>query len=208
MALAEGAEGGFAGVYPVLKEMEERGQVRRGYFVAGLGAAQFALPGAVDRLRDERRLGPEGDPGAEGAGVGGTVDRWGHDGGIHAGPEEGVAPPLVLAACDPAQPYGAALAWPDNQGRPSRAVGAHVVLRAGVPLAFLERGAKSLTLFEGADDDPAWIPALGSLVADGVVRSIEVQKIDGVPTAEQPARQDLLLTHGFKPGYRGPVLRG
>ncbi len=179
MALAEGAEGGFAGVYPVLKEMEERGQVRRGYFVAGLGAAQFALPGAVDRLRDERRVGIDDEP----------------------------PPAMVLAACDPAQPYGAALGWPANEGRPSRATGAFVVLRSGVPLAFLERGAKTVTLFEGADDDPSWIEALASLVHDGVLRSIEVQKIDGVPTAEQPERQDALLTRGFKPGYRGPILR-
>src|SRR5206468_8095749 len=56
-ALGEGAEGGFADVYPVLKALEERGQVRRGYFVAGLGAAQFALPGAVDRLRSFREPG-------------------------------------------------------------------------------------------------------------------------------------------------------
>ncbi|MEL7207306.1 MAG: hypothetical protein AAGK32_03580 [Actinomycetota bacterium] len=179
MALAEGAEGGFAGVYPVLKEMEERGQVRRGYFVAGLGAAQFALPGAVDRLRDERRVG--------------------------VGDEQ--PPPMVLAACDPAQPYGAALAWPANEGRPSRATGAFVVLRQGVPLAFLERGAKSLTLFEGAEEDASWVGALASLVNRGILRSIEVQKIDGVPTAEQPERHDLLIAGGFKPGYRGPILR-
>ena len=78
-ALAEGAEGGFAGVYPVLKALEERGEIRRGYFVAGLGAAQFALPGAVDRLRDHR-----GGP------LGGELSSADHD-------DEAV----VLAATDP-----------------------------------------------------------------------------------------------------------
>src|SRR5207302_5465482 len=84
-ALAEGVEGGFAGVYPVLKALEESGRVRRGYFVAGLGAAQFALPGAVDRLRSYR------DP-------------------LPAGGDEAV----VLAATDPAQPFGASLPWPEH----------------------------------------------------------------------------------------------
>ncbi|MEM8925230.1 MAG: DEAD/DEAH box helicase [Actinomycetota bacterium] len=179
MALAEGAEGGFAGVYPILKEMEERGQVRRGYFVAGLGAAQFALPGAVDRLRDERRVGIDDEP----------------------------PPAMVLAACDPAQPYGAAIPWPENEGRPSRSTGAHVVLRSGEPLAYLERGGKSLTLFETASSDDSWVAALASLVNDGVLRSIEVQKINGIPAAEHADHHDQLLTGGFKPGYKGPILR-
>jgi ATP-dependent Lhr-like helicase len=180
MALAEGAEGGFAGVYPVLKAMEERGQVRRGYFVAGLGAAQFALPGAVDRLRDERQVGGE-DSGAE---------------------------PLALAASDPAQPYGAALAWPETEGRPSRAAGAFVVMRAGVPLVYLERGARSLTLFEGAASDHSWVGALAGLVNAGQVGAIEVRKVDGQPIAERQDIADALAEGGFRPGYRGPILRG
>ena len=100
---------------PVLRALEESGRARRGWFVAGLGAAQFALPGAVDRLRAHphtrrrrtRRV-------------------------------------VVLAATDPAQPYGAALAWPDGPGRPARAAGAHVVLVDGALAAYLERGGKSL----------------------------------------------------------------
>jgi ATP-dependent Lhr-like helicase len=102
--LAEGAPGGFAGVYAVLRALEESGKVRRGYFVDGLGAAQFALPGAVDRLRDLREPA-------------GQVDL------------------LVLAAADPAQPYGAALAWPASAGRPSRTAGAYLVLAGGQPAA-------------------------------------------------------------------------
>jgi ATP-dependent helicase Lhr and Lhr-like helicase len=176
MALAEGAEGGFAGVYPVLKALEERGQVRRGYFVAGLGGAQFAQAGAVDRLRDER-----------------------------AEPDD--APVVVLAATDPAQPYGAALPWPATDGRPARAAGAFVALRAGRPLVYLERGAKSLVTFPGAADDHGWVPALGELVTRRRLRSIEIVKVDGAPTAERPEIRDLLLATGFRPGYKGPVLR-
>ena len=87
--LAEGVVGGFSNVYGVLKVLEERGQVRRGYFVDGLGAAQFAVPGAVDRLRAERETP---DP--------------------RIRPDD-IPPPIVLAATDPAQPYGASLAWPN-----------------------------------------------------------------------------------------------
>ena len=184
MALAEGAEGGFAGVYPVLKEMEDRGQIRRGYFVAGLGAAQFALPGAVDRLRDERRTGVDG-PGGDDE------------------PE-----PIVLAACDPAQPYGAALAWPDSDGRPNRATGAFVVLRAGRPLVHLERGGRTMNLFDGAVDDDGWVAALAELVRNDTLRTIEIRKVDGQPIAERPEVAELLVAGGFKPGYRGPILRG
>ncbi|HVE93162.1 MAG TPA: DEAD/DEAH box helicase, partial [Actinomycetota bacterium] len=113
--LAENAPGGFAAVYGVLKALEESGRVRRGYFVAGLGAAQFAMPGAVDRLRGMR-------------------DR--------EKPDAGRGEVLVMAATDPAQPYGAALPWPDSPGRPARAAGAYVVLEGGMPQAILERGGR------------------------------------------------------------------
>ena len=105
--LAEGLVGGFSAVYGVLKVLEERGQIRRGYFVDGLGAAQFAVPGAVDRLRAVRDAP---DP----------VIR----------PDD-VPDPVVLASTDPAQPYGAALAWPDTTGRPARSASSLVVLRSG-----------------------------------------------------------------------------
>ncbi len=175
-ALGEGHEGGFAGVYPLLKALEERGEVRRGYFVAGLGAAQFALPGAVDRLRGVR----EGDPEAE---------------------------PIVLSATDPAQPYGAALAWPESAGRPVRAAGALVVLHDGLPLVELERGGRSLVTFPGADDSPAWAVALMELVKNGRIRKLEISKVDGQPVRETPwaAR---LESAGFSAGYRGMTYRG
>ena len=174
-ALGEGAEGGFAGVYPVLKALEERGEARRGYFVAGLGAAQFALPGAVDRLRADRA--PEPD-----------------------------AAPVVLAATDPAQPYGAALSWPPSPGRPARAAGAHVVLADGVPLVMLERGGRSLATFAGAESTDAWIDAVIGLVKDGRLRKLEIAKVDGVPVRDTPWAARLEAA-GFTSAYRGMLYR-
>ncbi|MEM9037997.1 MAG: DEAD/DEAH box helicase [Actinomycetota bacterium] len=175
-ALAEGVEGGFAGVYGILSALEERGQLRRGYFVAGLGAAQFALPGAVDRVRGHRE------------------------------PEEG-ADAVALAAVDPAQPYGAGLAWPDSAGRPSRSAGAYVVLVDGEAHAFLERGARSLVLFPGAAEDDRWILALQRLVKDGRLRQVEARKVDGEPWGDSPVTARL-VDHGFQLGYQGPIFRG
>ena len=175
-ALGEGAEGGFAGVYPVLKALEERGQVRRGYFVAGLGAAQFAVAGAVDRLRAERE-GGNGD---------------------------GDLPPVVLAATDPAQPYGAALPWPENEGRPARAAGALTVLADGAALAYLERGAHRLLRFPAGLVDDRWADALAGLVDQGRVRSLELRTIDGAPAHEADASVlQALERAGFKAAYKG-----
>ncbi len=174
-ALGEGIDGGFAGVYPVLKALEERGEARRGYFVAGLGAAQFALPGAVDRLRGAREAQPE-------------------------------AAPVVLAATDPAQPYGAALAWPDSPGRPARTAGAHVVLIDGVPAVVLERGGRSLTTFGAAASNDAWIEAIVGLVKDGRLRKLEIAKVDGTPVRETPWAARLEAA-GFTSAYKGMLYR-
>lgn len=179
MALAEGAEGGFAGVYPILKEMEDRGQVRRGYFVTGLGAAQFALPGAVDRLRDERQDALPGEPPS----------------------------PLTLAAVDPAQPYGAAIPWPENNGRPARSTGSYVVLRNGLPLVYCHRGGRSITVFDRGLEDPGWVGELVALVTSKRIRSLEIQKVNGEPVTEHPEVQQALLAGGFRSGYRGPTYR-
>ncbi len=174
-ALGEGIDGGFAGVYPVLKALEERGEARRGYFVAGLGAAQFALPGAVDRLRGART--PEPD-----------------------------SAPVVLAATDPAQPYGAVLAWPDSAGRPARTAGAHVVLADGVPLVVLERGGRSLATFADAESNDAWIEAIIGLVKDGRLRKLEIAKVDGVTVRETPWAARLEAA-GFTSAYKGMLYR-
>ena len=189
MALAEGAVGGFAGVYPVLKELEDRGQVRRGYFVSGLGAAQFALPGAVDRLRDHRVTDLDSRDRDD---VGGEL--------------------LVLAAVDPAQPYGAALPWPETPGRPARAVGAYVVLERGRPIVYVERGGKSLVTFPGVTDGPdvgsdRWVRALRGLVDRKQLPLLMIGKVNGAPIVEQPVVGTALIAGGFSDGYRGPVYR-
>ncbi|MDH3293600.1 MAG: DEAD/DEAH box helicase, partial [Acidimicrobiia bacterium] len=202
MALAEGAEGGFAGMYPILKELEERGQVRRGYFVAGLGAAQFALPGAVDRLRDHRDRG-----------VGEATGSSGRAGSDQSVTTDDPGAMRVLAACDPAQPYGAALPWPPTEGRPSRSVGSYVILHRGVPVVYLERGGRSLTTFTGAGvgseplDGGAWVSLLSDLVTGRRLRAVEIGKVDGRPVAEAPQIRTLLLSGGFKDGYRGVTFR-
>ena len=181
--LAEGVKGGYAATYGVLKVLEERGQVRRGYFVAGLGAAQFALPGAVDRLRSAREVA---DP------------------SLH--PELAPAP-VVLSATDPAQPYGAALDWPESPGRASRTAGAVVVLRSGVPLAWFDRRSSHLVTFPESADG-SWAEALATLVKDGRQRSIEVRKVNGAPIERTGSEAAMLLTAGFVEGYRGFAVRG
>ena len=174
-ALGEGTEGGFAGVYPVLRVLEDKGRVRRGYFVAGLGAAQFALPGAVDRLRSAKTRGP-------------------------------AAAAVVLAATDPAQPYGAALPWPPCGGRPARAAGALVVLADGEAVAFVERGGRSLWTFPAAARYAAWPAALAARVASGRARSHEVRTVDGEPVRTTPWAEPLRAA-GYADGYRGLVVR-
>jgi ATP-dependent Lhr-like helicase len=173
-ALAESVEGGFASVYGVLRALEDAGRVRRGYFVAGLGAAQFALPGAVERLRELR------DPQRE--------------------PET-----LVLAATDPAQPYGAALPWPESEGRLARAAGAYVVLVGGECAAYLERGGKSLITFGVATE--GWVDALASLQKEGRVRRLVIERINGVPAVDSD-EIGAFRAGGFSDSYRGLVLRG
>ena len=182
-AASEPLPGGFSAIYPVLRELEERGRVRRGYFVEGLGAAQFALPGVVDRLRAERR-----DPGAD--------------------PDPDNL--LVLAAADPAQPYGAALPWPHRgDERPAhplgRVAGAYVVLLDGAAAAFLDRGGRSLqTLpaFDGPGGPAAVLGALAGLAADGRVRSLQLARIDGIPV-EDSVHRAAVEAAGFRRSYRG-----
>jgi ATP-dependent Lhr-like helicase len=182
--LAEGVRGGYASVYGVLKVLEERGQARRGYFVAGLGAAQFALPGAVDRLRSARDV----------------VDAELH-------PDQ-QAVPVVMAATDPAQPYGATIPWPESPGRPARSASALVVVRAGVPLVWFDRRSHSMVTFPAAVSDLGWAEALARLVKDGHARTVEVRKVDGEPIAPSSPWAEALLAAGFVDGYRGLVARG
>ncbi|MGD0166123.1 MAG: DEAD/DEAH box helicase [Gaiellaceae bacterium] len=177
---AEGIPGGYGAVYGELKALEVLGLCRRGYFVEGLGGAQFALPGAVDRLRELR-------------------------------PREGAEPDvLVLAAADPAQPYGAALPWPDRSaGRAARVAGAQLVLLAGEAALFVERGGRSLLPLR--DPEESWLrPALAALVAHVRRREIKrlaVERFDGEPVVSSDV-MPLLLEVGFTAGPRRAVLRG
>ncbi|GAA4447644.1 ATP-dependent helicase [Phytohabitans houttuyneae] len=183
--VAEGVTGGFAAVYPVLAALEERGAARRGYFVEGLGAAQFAVPGAVDRLRalaDEHRRTPTA---------------------------------LVLAATDPASPFGAALPWPERvvaqEGaghRPGRKAGALVVLVAGELTLYVERGGRTLLSF--VDDGEALAAAakaLADAVHTGALGALSVERADGEAVFTSPLR-DALTAAGFRASPRGLRLRG
>ncbi|CAN5487615.1 hypothetical protein BH23ACT3_BH23ACT3_18270 [soil metagenome] len=180
--VAEGVVGGFSSVYGVLKVLEERGQVRRGYFIEGLGAAQFAVPGAIDRLRAERER---------------------VDAALH--PEQ-VPAAVVLNSTDPAQPYGTVLPWPDTAGRPQRTGSARVVLRSGEPIAWYDRRSHHLVTFPATRTDPAWVGALMGLVRDGVESKVEVRKVDGGAVPDDIAL--VLRERGFVDGYRGLVARG
>ncbi len=181
----EAVEGGFGAVYPVLRALEDAGRIRRGYFVEGLGAAQFAQAGAIDRLRAVR------DPAASAG-----------ERSVH-----------LLAASDPANPYGAAIPWPrrgESDRRPfQRAAGAYVVLVDGEAVLYLDRGGGSLQTLP-AFDDPALAAtaaaSLRALLADGRARELVIAKVDGTPVAESPHRA-AMLDAGFVAGYRGLVLR-
>lgn len=155
---AESVPGGFAALYKVLSALEERGECRRGYFVADLGAAQFALPGAVDLLRSAS------------------------------------APPVtvVLAACDPANPYGAALPWPTVTGghRPGRRAGALVVLVAGELALYVERGGRTALCFT-ADPGPA-AAALVDTLRRARVPSMVIDTVNGGPILPSPLASALL----------------
>jgi ATP-dependent Lhr-like helicase len=153
--VGEGVVGGFAAVYRVLSAFEDAGRVRRGYFVEGLGAAQFSTAGAVDRLRS----------------VG-----------------ERASSALVVAAADPANPFGAALPWPERatvapgatQHKPARKAGALVVMNDGELSLYVERGGKSLLSFtDDTDLLAAAADALALAVREGALGRLTVERADG-----------------------------
>jgi ATP-dependent helicase Lhr and Lhr-like helicase len=176
---AEGVSGGYGAVYGELKALETLGLCRRGYFVEGLGGAQFALGGAVERLRELKpRDGEEKEP-------------------------------LVLAAADPAQPYGAALPWPKRAGaRAARVAGAHVILLGGEPALYVERGGRSLVPLREPEEE--WLrEALAALVAHvkgGGRKRLAVERFDSKPVGDTEI-MPLLLEVGFVAGPRRAVLR-
>ncbi|QRY54235.1 ATP-dependent helicase [Mycolicibacterium septicum] len=190
-AAAEGVPGGFATLYKVLSAFEDAGRCQRGYFVESLGGAQFAAASTVDRLRSYL------------------------DGVDPQRPEYHA---VVLAATDPANPYGAALAWPDRGGddthRPGRKAGALVALVDGQLVWFLERGGRTLLSFTSdADTQRAAAGALAELVSTGRMPSLLVERINGVAVldpgvdADRAAVQDALTGAGFSRTPRGLRLR-
>ncbi|UFS95614.1 DEAD/DEAH box helicase [Nocardia huaxiensis] len=183
---SEGVPGGFALMYRVLTEFEDRGRCRRGYFVDSLGGAQFSTTDVVDRLRSF------------------DTDRTGQP--------ESTGTALALAACDPANPYGAALSWPkaaaDGAGhRPGRKAGALVVLVAGELALYLERGGKTLLTFT---EDPAVrtaaAAALADLVHDRRVDSLVIDRVNG-ESVHGNTFAGFLTEAGFAPTPRGFRLR-
>jgi len=203
---AERVPGGFAAVYRVLAAMEDAGRVRRGYFVEGLGAAQFATTGAVDRLRAGSRPLGVAEPRRRQ-----EVDDG--DSGTRA---------IVLAAADPASPFGAALPWPDRPActsgaadtaagghKPGRKAGALVVTVDGDLVLYVERGGRSLLSWT---DDPAVLreaaDALAATVHTGALGRLTVQKADGtgVLGGDTPLAAALELA-GFHATPRGLRIR-
>ena len=195
-AAAESIPGGFSAVYDVLKALEEAGRIRRGYFIGGLGGAQFALPAAVDLLRSFRDV-----------------------------PEE--PRHVVLAATDPANPYGAIVKWPVDSARgkvdsaagkpanrapgrtspaeaPTRSVGGRVIVVDGFAAAYLRRGERELIVFA-----PDAEPRRSRTIREVAVALLElaaarepgrqgmlIAEINGEPASTHPAA-DLFIAEGF-----------
>jgi ATP-dependent Lhr-like helicase len=186
--LAEGIKGGFATLYDTFSKLETLGMCRRGYFIEGMGGAQFALPGAVERLRAK----PAGESER-------TLAR-------------------VIAAADPAQPFGGALPWPRRDGqerRPARVAGAYVVSVADRPVLYVERGGRGLiTLLDAAGGGASAGPpvgradpvrealvALAEAVRAGRVGKLSLERIDGQP-AISSTFVGALVDLGFQSGPR------
>ncbi|WP_406702099.1 ATP-dependent helicase [Streptomyces albidoflavus] len=192
---AEGVEGGFSAVYRVLSAFEDSGQARRGYVVEGLGAAQFAMDGAVDRLRASATAAERE--------AGGTPRRA-----------------LVLAAADPANAYGAALPWPEPPSgaghKPGRKAGAMVVLVDGELAMYMERGGKTLLAWPSTTPDDPSAPdprlegaahALAGSAAGGSLGTVTVERVNGEPALTSPVGT-YLENAGFHATPRGLRLRG
>ncbi|GGP66502.1 ATP-dependent helicase [Streptomyces melanogenes] len=185
---AEGVEGGFSATYRILAAFEDSGQARRGYVVEGLGAAQFAMDGAVDRLRAAAtaRDRAEARPAPRG---------------------------VVLAAADPANAYGAALAWPEPPAgaghKPGRKAGSMVVLVDGELALYMERGGKSLLVWPAEPEDPALLAAVEALAGAaraGRLGTVTVERVNGEAALTAPLAR-ALEGAGFVPTPRGLRLR-
>ncbi|WP_183091523.1 ATP-dependent helicase [Streptomyces radicis] len=189
---AEGVTGGFSAAYRVLSAFEDSGQARRGYVVEGLGAAQFAMDGAVDRLR--------------------ALSASAERGGAAHGPRA-----LVLAAADPANAYGAALPWPEPPmgagHKPGRKAGALVVLVDGRLTLYLERGGRTLLAWpdeaaEAPEEAPrAAAEALSRAAREGAIGALTVERVNGSSVLADPVWTGRLEAAGFHATPRGLRLR-
>lgn len=212
---SEDSPGGFSQLYRIYSEAEDRALVRRGYFIEGLGAAQFAAPATVDALRSAAdRLGSRDEQLRRTA----TEEVF------------GTFTVTLLAATDPANPYGAALAWPELpklsdasaplRHRPARKAGACMVLVDGAPVLYLERGAKTLLIFT---TDPVLLeaaaPAIARMMDSGGMDKISIEKVNdvellnGSPTFDQNGEDPVqtlrraLQHQGFYTTVRGLSMR-
>ena len=228
----EDSAGGFSQLYRIYSAAEDRALVRRGYFIEGLGAAQFAAPATVDLLRSTADslsvpAGPQGFGGTQGFGASAYAPQSTDTERVY-----GTFTVTLLAATDPANPYGATLSWPAipsfaHEGtvkhRPARKAGACVVLVDGAPVLYVERGAKTLLAFT---TDPVLLeaaaPALARLVSAGGAEKISVEKVNdvellGTHTVSTPggevveypveALRAALQAQGFYATVRGLSLR-
>lgn len=188
----EDSAGGFSQLYRIYSAAEDRALVRRGYFIEGLGAAQFAAPATVDLLRSTADslsvpASPQGFGATQGFGASAYTPQRTDTERVY-----GTFTVTLLAATDPANPYGAALSWSaipsfahEGEGtvkhRPARKAGACVVLVDGAPVLYVERGAKTLLAFT---TDPVLLeaaaPALARLVSAGGAEKISVEKVNDV----------------------------
>jgi ATP-dependent Lhr-like helicase len=180
--MAEQTPGGFAAIYRVLRELEQTGSVLRGYYIETLGAAQFGAPATVDRMRSH--VSDDERPTDTAA--------------------------LTLAATDPANPYGAALPWPerpaDDEGtrhRPARKAGSLVVMHDGRLVLYLERGGKKALVF---DDEPARLAAAAQSLAATVrarrISRLTIESVGGQPVGSSPFG-DALIEAGFERTIKG-----
>ena len=182
---SEGVAGGFSAVYPILRALEDSGQIRRGYFIEGLGAAQFAAPGADERLRSLAQQSSS------------STTRT-----------------LVLSAIDPANPFGSVVPWPEparsESAKPQRAAGAHVIIRDGFALGFLNRAADTLTTFQVASLQQT---VLASHIADAIAEfarsrsPVLLTAVDGVAAADSDLAP-VFVTAGFQLSSSGLRHRG
>lgn len=190
MVTREQTPGGFAALYPILKAMEEAGKVRRGYFVEGLGGAQFAAPGADELLRSKPKSSDEQQPQA-----------------------------IILAATDPANAYGAALSWPESaatDARPQRSAGANVILADGKLLGYLGRTGRSLITFldlaepEHSRQAKTLAETLAQLARNESghrAKPVLLAKINGEPAEKSPLVK-VLNENRFNLTSRGILHRG